>query len=109
MGWAAVATIIVVLPMQFGRGNVLPLSDQTEEVTAIIEDYVAERAAAAEVVDVEVEIQSGTAEVDIVVASSLAAPSANALAQRLARYLSSPVRVRLLLVTSETKRAKATP
>ncbi|MFV1969949.1 MAG: DUF389 domain-containing protein [Acidimicrobiia bacterium] len=109
MGWAAVATIIVVLPMQFGRGNVLPLSDQTEEVTAIIEDYVAERGAAAEVVDVEVEIQSGTAEVDIVVASSLAAPSANALAQRLARYLSSPVRVRLLLVTSETKRAKATP
>ncbi len=38
IGWAAIAAIIVVLPMQFGRGNVLPPSDPTEEVTVVVED-----------------------------------------------------------------------
>ena len=41
VSWAAIATIIVVLPMQFGRGAVLPESDPTDEVTAVVEDYVA--------------------------------------------------------------------
>lgn len=109
IGWAAIAAIIVVLPMQFGRGNVLPPSDPTEEVTVVVEDYVAEGGTAAEVIDVEVVIENGIAEVDIVVVSSLAVPSVESIAEHVAKYLSSPVQVRLLVVATETERARVVP
>lgn len=109
VAWASVAAIIVVLPMQFGRGNVLPPSDPTEEVTVVIEEYVAEGGTAAEVIGVDVEVEDGVTEIDVVVASSLVAPSVEALAERLAVLLSSPVQVRLLLVSSETERATVVP
>jgi len=105
LGWAAVAAIIIVLPMQFGRGNILPQTDRTEEVTAVVEEYVADRGAAAEVVDVEIVIDDGIAEIDVVVASSLSAPSVSALAEHLGEYLSSPVEVTLLVATTQTDRA----
>ncbi len=107
VGWAAIAAIIVVLPMQFGRGNVLPQLDPTDGVIAFVEDYVADTAA--EVVDVEVEIDQGITEIDIVVASSVSAPSVNPLAEQLAAYLSSPVEVRLLVVSTVTERATSVP
>ncbi len=107
VGWAAIAAIIVVLPMQFGRGNVLPQLDQTDGVTAFVEHYVADTAA--KVVDVEVEIDQGITEIDIVVASSLSAPSVDALAEQLAEYLSSPVEVRLLVASTVTERATSDP
>ena len=108
VGWAAIAAIIVVLPMQFGRGNILPQSDPTDEVTAAVEEFVAD-SGAAEVVDVEVVIEDGLAEIDVVVASSLSAPSVSALAEHLAEYLSSPVDVRLLVASTETDRASSEP
>ncbi len=107
VGWAAIAAIIVVLPMQFGRGNLLPPLDPTDGVIAFVEEYVADTAA--EVVDVEVDIDQGIAEIDIVVASSLSAPSVDALAQNLAEYLSSPVEVRLLVASTVTERATGLP
>jgi len=109
ISWAAIAAIIVVLPMQFGRGNVLPVSDPTDEVTAVVEEYVAERGSSTEVVDVEVEITNGVTQVDVVVATSLASPLVNPLAVLLAEKLSSPVELRLLVVSSETKRATVEP
>ncbi len=105
MGWAAVAAIIIVLPMQFGRGNILPQADLTDEVTAVVEEYVADRREAAAVVNVEVVIDDGIAEIDVVVASSLSAPSVGALAEHLAEYLSSPVDVTLLVASTQTDRA----
>jgi len=109
IGWAAIAAIIVVLPMQFGRGNILPPSDPTDEVTALVEDYVAEGGTTAEVVDVEVEIDHDVTTVDVVVASSLSTPSVRGLARHLAEYLSSPVEVQLLVVSTETERATFVP
>ena len=109
VSWAAVATIIVVLPMQFGRGAVLPQSDPTDEVTAVVEEYVAERGSATEVVDVEVEVDSGFTKVDVVVASSFDAVAVDSLAEDLAEHLSSPVQLRLLLVSAETDRATVVP
>lgn len=103
VGWAAIAAIIVVLPMQFGRGNVLPQLDPTDGVVAFVEHYVADTPA--KVVDVEVEIDQGITEIDIVVASSLSAPSVNALAEQLAEYLSTPVEVRLLVASTVTEHA----
>ena len=109
IGWAAIAAIIVVLPMQFGRGNVLPPSDPTKEVTAVVEDYVTESGTGAEVVDVEVEIEDGMTKVDIVVASSQVAPSVDALAELLAEHLSAPLQVLLLVASTETERATIDP
>jgi uncharacterized hydrophobic protein (TIGR00271 family) len=109
VSWAAIAAIIVVLPMQFGRGNVLPVSDPTKEVTAVVDEYVAEKGATTEVVDVDVAVNDGVTEVDVVVASSIGAPLVNPLAERLAKHLSSPVQLRLLIVDSDTKRATAEP
>ncbi len=109
VAWAAVAAIIVVLPMQFGRGAVLPVSDPTEEVAAVVDDYVSERGSTAEVVGVEVEVGDDSISVDVVVASSLAIPLADPLARRLAEHLSSPVHLRLLVVSTETRRATVVP
>lgn len=109
VSWAAIATIIVVLPMQFGRGAVLPVSDPTEEVSAVVEEYVSERGSTTEVVDVEVRVGDGFTKIDLVVASSLAAPLVNSLAQRLAEHLSSPVQLRLLVISAETERATVVP
>jgi uncharacterized hydrophobic protein (TIGR00271 family) len=109
VSWAAIATIIVVLPMQFGRGAVLPVSDPTEEVTAVVEEYVAERGSATEVVDVEVQVDDGLTKVDVVVASSIDALVVDSLAANVAEYLSAPVQLRLLLVSAETDRATVVP
>ena len=109
VSWAAVATIIVVLPLQFGRGAVLPVSDPTDEVTVVVEEYVAERGSATEVVDVEVEVDDGFTKVDVVVASSVDALAVESLAEDLADHLSSPVQLRLLLVSAETDRATVVP
>ena len=109
VSWAAIATIIVVLPMQFGRGAVLPESDPTDEVTAVVEEYVSGRGSATEVVDVEVEVDDGFTKVDVVVASSIDAVAVDSLAEDLADHLSSPVQLRLLLVSAETDRATVVP
>jgi uncharacterized hydrophobic protein (TIGR00271 family) len=109
ISWAAIATIIVVIPLQFGRGNVLPVSDPTDEVTAIVEEYVREHGPATEVVDVEVSIDDALTIVDIVIASSLATPLADPLARELSDRLATPVRLRVLVVSSETQRATVTP
>ena len=109
VGWAAIAALIIVLPMQFGRGNVLPSADPTESVTAAIEEFVNERGTPAEVLDVEVEVLSHTTQVDIVLASSSSAPSVASIAEHLAEYLSSPVEVRLLVAATETERAAIDP
>ena len=109
ISWAALATIVVVIPLQFGRGSVLPVSDPIDEVTAIVEEYVAENGPATEVVNVEVNVTDTSTMVDVVVASSLATPLVDPLAQELSDRLSTPVRLRLLVVSSETRRANVTP
>jgi hypothetical protein len=100
VSWAAIAAIIVVLPMQFGRGAVLPEFDPTEEVTAVVEEYVAERGSTSEVIDADVEVDDGVTKIDVVVASSMAAPLVGPLAELLADYLSSPVQLHLLVAST---------
>jgi uncharacterized membrane protein len=109
VSWAAIAAIIVVLPMQFGRGAVLPEADPTEEVIAVVESYVAERGLSSEVISVDVEVDNGLTKIDVVVATSMAAPLVDPLAELLAEDLSMPVRLNLLVASTETKRATAVP
>lgn len=75
----------------------------------MVEQYVSERASPAEVIDVEVEVEDGVTLVDVVIAGSFAAPPVTALAETLSEVLSAPVRARLLLVSSQTRRATAVP
>jgi uncharacterized membrane protein len=109
ISWAAIATIIVIIPLQFGRGSVLPESDPTTAVTAVVEEYVEQHRPGTEVVGVDVNVVDGSTLVDVVIASSLAAPLVNPLAQQISDHLSAPVRLRVLVVTSETKQASVTP
>lgn len=109
ISWAAIAAIIVVLPMQFGRGAVLPVSDPTEEVAAVVDEYVAKRGSSPEVIDVEVHLDDGIAKVDVVVAGSMPTPVVDSLGGVLAEHLSTPVNLRLLEVSAETKRATVVP
>lgn len=109
VSWAAIATIIVVLPLQFGRGAVLPVVDPTEEVTVVVEEYVSDRGSTTEVVDVEVEVGDRFTTVDVVVASALETPIVSSLAELLAEHLARPVQVRLLVIDAETERATVVP
>jgi len=102
--WAAFAVIIVALPMQFGRGTVLPHGDQTAEVTEAVEDFV-EDSSRAEVVDVGLEVDEGVAEIEVVVASPDAVPPATVLAEYLAEELGSPVSVNVQVVATDSEEA----
>lgn len=109
ISWAAIAAIIVVIPLQFGRGSLLAVADPTAEVTAIVEEYVERYGSTTEVVDVDVDVTDALTRVDVVVASSLTTPLVNPLAQEISDQLSGPVSLRLLVVSSETERATVTP
>ena len=102
--WAAFAVIIVALPMQFGRGTVLPQGDQTAEVTEAVEDFV-EDSSRAEVVDVGLEVDQGVAEIEVVVASPDAVPPATVLAEYLAEELGTPVSVNVQVVATDSEEA----
>ena len=119
VSWAAVAAIIVVLPMQFGRGAVLPPTDPTEahylgllrvgQVTAVVEEYVAEQGSTTEVVEVDVLVGDDHTTIDVVVASSERAPLVGPLARRLAEHLAKPVELRLLVAATRNELATVTP
>jgi uncharacterized hydrophobic protein (TIGR00271 family) len=105
--WAAFAVIIVALPMQFGRGTVLPQSDQTAEVLEAVETFVEDRSAA-EVVNVGVQVDDGVAEVEVVLATPGTVPDATVIAEHLADELSTPVTVNLQVVTTDAEKASST-
>ena len=109
MSWAAVAAIIVVLPMQFGRGAVLPPTDPTEEVTAVVEEYVEEQGSTTEIMEVDVLVEADQTTIDVVVASSDRAPLVGPLARRLAEHLSVPVELRLLVAATQNELATVAP
>lgn len=106
--WASVAVIIVVLPMQFGRGSVLPATDQTEEAVEAVVDFVDTNTVGAEVVNVTVDVAEGVTDIDVVVASSASTPPVTAMAQYLAATLNTPVDLSLHVVDTEAKRVSVT-
>ncbi|MFV2039479.1 MAG: DUF389 domain-containing protein, partial [Acidimicrobiales bacterium] len=64
--WAAVAVIIMVLPLHFTRGNVLPAKDISGEVATVVEKFVEDSSWSAAGVDVSTESDSDGLIVDIV-------------------------------------------
>ena len=106
--WATVAVLLIVIPMQFGRGSVLAAADPTSEVAAVVEKYLTEHVDAAELVGVSVEVIDDVTEVDVVVATSQRAPEVTELASLLAERLETTVHVNLQVVESEIEQATVT-
>jgi uncharacterized hydrophobic protein (TIGR00271 family) len=103
--WASIAVIVIVLPLQFGRGRVLPPADQSAEAMEAVVDFVDNGTSAAEVVSVAVEVVEGITDVEVVLASPAAAPKVSALARHLAEKLKTPVDVSLHVVETQRRRA----
>jgi len=106
--WAAVAVIIMVLPLHFTRGHVLPASDPSEEVEVVVERFVDDASWSAAVVDVRTERIDDGLLVDIVVTDSPLMPDAEDVATHLATELGATVAVTMQVVQVETERAKVT-
>lgn len=106
--WTAVAVIIVVLPLQFGRGGVLPATDQTAEAVEAVVDFVEDTNAEAEVVNVTVDVAEGVTDIDVVLASAASTPTVTILARHLADMLNTTVDLSLYVVETETERATIT-
>lgn len=107
MRWAAVAVIIMVLPLHFTRSSVLPAADPSEAVELALDAYVDETGGRAELVDVSVERTKGVLVIDVVITDGPAAPHADDMAIHLADELGEKVDVRLQTVEVATERAIA--
>ncbi len=103
--WIAVAVIVVVLPLQLGRGRVLPPTDQTAQAAAAVEEFVGFASSSADVVNVSIAVQDGITNIDVVVASPTSGPPVTALAHFLAERLNTPVNVKLQVVEGTTSGA----
>ena len=99
----AVAVVLVVLPLQFGRGRMLPATDQTAEVVAAVHEFV--DTVAADVVDISIGVEAGVTDVDVVVAGSMPGQPVTALASHVADRIDGPVTLQLKVVAATTASA----
>lgn len=106
--WTIVAVIMVVLPLQYGRGRLLPPTDRTTQVIAAIHDFVEADKSQAGVVDISIGTQAGVTDVAVVVAGAAPGPPVTALARLLAETLDSPVTLKLKVVEATTASASVT-
>ncbi|MEM7288130.1 MAG: hypothetical protein AAF480_17410, partial [Actinomycetota bacterium] len=100
-----VAVIVMVLPLHFTRGHVLPASDPTEEVGVVVDRFVEEASWSAEVVDITTERADEGLVVEIVITDSPLMPDAEDVAAHLADELGQTVAVTMQVVQVETDRA----
>ena len=107
MRWAAVAVIVMVLPLHFTRSSVLPASDPTQAVELALDTYVDETGGRGEVVDVSVERTAGILVIDVVITDGPTTPRVGAMATHLADELGEKVDLRLQTVEVATERAIA--
>lgn len=104
--WAAIATIIVILPLQFGQNRFLPPAADNESVEDVVDDWAEETGSQLETVDVGVAVEDGVAKVDLVVTTPDEDPPVEEIAQQISQELDQPVTVDVQVV--ETQRATAT-
>ncbi|MGI9622124.1 MAG: DUF389 domain-containing protein [Acidimicrobiales bacterium] len=107
MRWAAVAVIIMVLPLHFTRGHVLPAGDPSGTVEEVVEEFVDDSSWSAAVVGVATERVEGALVVEIVLTESPLMPDAEDVADHLAQELEETVAVTMQVVQVETDSATA--
>ncbi len=102
--WAALAVIIVCLPLQVGRGRFRPLTESSGEVEQVVQEWAGGEESTVEIVELSVDVEDGVAEVNLVLASPLPTPSATVLADTLAGELDRPVEIEMQVVSTATRR-----
>lgn len=105
--WAALAVIIMVLPLHLTRPAVLPPSDPTEDVELWLRGHIEDAGAGAAMVAVTVERIDTDLVVDLVVTESGLLPSTDDLAEGLASELDEPVALTVQVVEVNTDQARA--
>ena len=106
--WAALAVIVMVLPLHITRASVLPPTDPTEDVEHWVNELLDEAGGGAEMVNISVERGTTELAIDVVVTESGFVPAAEDLAELLADELSEAVAVTVQVVEVETESARAT-
>jgi uncharacterized hydrophobic protein (TIGR00271 family) len=102
--WAAIATIIIALPLQFGQTHLLPAPVYSEDIEAAIENWDASTGGDVETVDVGVAYNGGKLEVDIVIATPSTDPPVDELAEVVAAEVGEPVLVDIQVVETDRSR-----
>jgi uncharacterized hydrophobic protein (TIGR00271 family) len=105
--WAAVAVIIMVLPLHFTRSSVLPPVDPTDEVRQLVDEFVDQASWNAAVVDLNVGDVDSTLVVEMVVTESAIMPNAAGIADHLAVELETDVSVTMQVVQVTTESARS--
>jgi len=105
--WAALAVIVMVLPLHLSRPAMLPASDPTDDVELWLSQNIDEAGAGTEMVTVSVERAASELVVDLVVTESSQLPPVEQLAEGLASELAEPVRLTIQAVPVQTDQARA--
>lgn len=105
--WAALAVIVMVLPLHITRARVLPPTDPTEDIEHWIGTYLEDHGGATELVGVSVERLKTELSIDIVLTESGQVPVAGELADMLAEELAEPIVVSTQVVEVETDVARS--
>jgi len=103
--WVALAAVLMVFPLQWSGPGLLSPPPEGTDVAPIVEKWTEAAEAPADVIEVDVVVEEGVANVDVVVASSGQLPSVLALADSLSEELGREVVVELQQVASSTQRA----
>ena len=105
--WAAIATIIVILPLQFGQNRFLPPAADSETVEKAVDDWAEDTGSQLETVDVGVDVEDGVANVDLVVTTPDEDPPVEEIAEQISQELDQPVTVDVQVVETERSTASS--
>jgi uncharacterized hydrophobic protein (TIGR00271 family) len=103
--WVALAVVLMVVPLQWAGPGFLSPPPEGTDIEVIVEEWSERATEPADVIGVEIVVEQGVANVDVVVASSGQLPSVVALADSLADELGREVVVEVQQVASSTQRA----
>lgn len=103
--WVVVAVLLMVFPLQWNGPGILSPPPEGSDVNSVVEEWAAGGATPVEVINVDVAVEEGTANVAIVVASASALPNIETLADDLSAELDRDVNVELQRIVAATSQA----
>ncbi len=105
--WVAVATVFMIVPLQWSGFGLLSPPPEGTDVGAVVEQWSSGSPSPVDVINVDVEVEDGVTNVDVVVAGDTEAPSVERLAEDLSAELDREVSVELQqLVGAKTQSSR---
>ncbi len=99
--WAAIATIIVALPLQFGQTRLLPSLLDDDTIEGAVEKWAESTGRAVDTVDVGVDYDHGTAQVNLIIATPDTNAPVDELAGAIANEVDQPVTVDIQVMETD--------